>query len=405
RTGRVRAADATGDFRPDPDDQNRPPPDQPGKDHPSHPARRTGQESNHFHLRGQAMPEFLSPGVFIEEVDAGPKPIEGVSTSNAGAVGVTTFGPTSGKPVLVTSFAEFVRIFGPPVPEPPEPLLTQWAGDKDRGRWWQFALSIKGFFDNGGQRIFVKRVFSKNGAAAATIELGQGLVSEIEANAGVGATSLKLRHLIGIAKESRVKIFAPGEPPIQISEHVVDSYSPVGNTINLRSGLTKPVVAGRNFVQIHPRLVPPPATFTLLAKAKGAWGNGLQARMRPMVGATARLLPDPVTGGNAFQTSVSDSSVTWVIEVSDVTGLSDGAKVIIKGQEYQIKVDPPTNTFEVHAKPPTDVVAAITEALGEARLRQGHQVIAEALGNTDAIKLNEVTNIEVGDRIEMKGDP
>lgn len=65
------------------------------------------------------MPEYLSPGVYVEEIDAGPKPIEGVSTSTAGAVGVTARGPTrgkrgpfTGKPELVTSFAEFVRKFG-----------------------------------------------------------------------------------------------------------------------------------------------------------------------------------------------------------------------------------------------------------------------------------------------------
>ncbi len=29
------------------------------------------------------MPQYLSPGVYVEEVDAGPKPIEGVSTSVA----------------------------------------------------------------------------------------------------------------------------------------------------------------------------------------------------------------------------------------------------------------------------------------------------------------------------------
>ena len=35
------------------------------------------------------MPEYLSPGVYIEEQDTGPEPIEGVSTSVTGFVGVT----------------------------------------------------------------------------------------------------------------------------------------------------------------------------------------------------------------------------------------------------------------------------------------------------------------------------
>ena len=35
------------------------------------------------------MPQYLSPGVYVEEINAGPKPIEGVSTSVCGAVGMT----------------------------------------------------------------------------------------------------------------------------------------------------------------------------------------------------------------------------------------------------------------------------------------------------------------------------
>jgi phage tail sheath protein FI len=38
------------------------------------------------------MPEYLAPGVYVEEVDTGSKPIEGVSTSTSGMVGVTSGG-------------------------------------------------------------------------------------------------------------------------------------------------------------------------------------------------------------------------------------------------------------------------------------------------------------------------
>jgi phage tail sheath protein FI len=110
------------------------------------------------------MPEYLSPGVYVEEIDAGPKPIEGVSTSTAGAVGVTVRGPTlgkagpfTGKPELVTSFAEFVRKFGGYLPEPVPALKNAWAfNTTEGGQWWQFPLAVKGFFDNGGQRLYVK---------------------------------------------------------------------------------------------------------------------------------------------------------------------------------------------------------------------------------------------------------
>jgi phage tail sheath protein FI len=134
------------------------------------------------------MAEYLSPGVYVEEIDAGPKPIEGVSTSTAGAAGVTLSGPTHGKPELVTSFADFVRKFGGFIPDPDEGLYNKWANNPvDGGRWWQFPLAVKGFFDNGGQRLYVKRVISGSATAAAA-DFGTGLASEIVADAAAEAT-------------------------------------------------------------------------------------------------------------------------------------------------------------------------------------------------------------------------
>ena len=58
------------------------------------------------------MPEYLAPGVFVEEVSFRPKTIEGVSTSTTGFVGPARFGPVEGEPPLLTSFADFERIYG-----------------------------------------------------------------------------------------------------------------------------------------------------------------------------------------------------------------------------------------------------------------------------------------------------
>ena len=56
------------------------------------------------------MAEYLSPGVYVEEVEGGTKAIEGVSTSTAAFVGPTERGPVS--PRLITSFSEFRRHYG-----------------------------------------------------------------------------------------------------------------------------------------------------------------------------------------------------------------------------------------------------------------------------------------------------
>jgi hypothetical protein len=55
--------------------------------------------------------EYLAPGVYVEEVSSGNKPIEGASTSTAGMVGVTQRGPVN-EPILVTSSGDFNRLFG-----------------------------------------------------------------------------------------------------------------------------------------------------------------------------------------------------------------------------------------------------------------------------------------------------
>lgn len=41
------------------------------------------------------MPEYLAPGVYVEEIQTGNKPIEGVSTSTTGLVGITERGPVN----------------------------------------------------------------------------------------------------------------------------------------------------------------------------------------------------------------------------------------------------------------------------------------------------------------------
>ena len=58
------------------------------------------------------MPEYLSPGVYVEEYESGAVPMEGVGTSTAGFVGLAEKGAVIGKPELVTSFSDYVRIFG-----------------------------------------------------------------------------------------------------------------------------------------------------------------------------------------------------------------------------------------------------------------------------------------------------
>src|SRR5262245_6026979 len=91
------------------------------------------------------MPEYLAPGVYVEEIELGTKPIEGVSTSTTGLVGIAERGPVN-FPVLVTSFGEYVSAFGNFLKQDPYKAL----------RWLPYA--VDGFFANGGKRAYIVRV-------------------------------------------------------------------------------------------------------------------------------------------------------------------------------------------------------------------------------------------------------
>jgi phage tail sheath protein FI len=96
------------------------------------------------------MPEYLAPGVYIEEVEMGGKPIEGVSTSTAGFIGETDRGPTM--PRLITGLEQFLRLYGGFLPDSYLPY------------------AVEGFFSNGGKRCFVCRIVGKN-SSPATLEI------------------------------------------------------------------------------------------------------------------------------------------------------------------------------------------------------------------------------------------
>jgi hypothetical protein len=94
------------------------------------------------------MPEYLTPGVYIEEIEIGAKPIEGVSTSTAAFLGEAERGPTY--PALVTSFLEYKRMFG---------------GFFGETKYLPYA--VDGFFGNGGKRCYIARIVDKEKAKRA----------------------------------------------------------------------------------------------------------------------------------------------------------------------------------------------------------------------------------------------
>jgi Bacteriophage tail sheath protein len=98
------------------------------------------------------MPQYLSPGVYVEEVEAGSRPIEGVGTAVAAFVGLAQRGPAN-TPVLVTNWSQFTAAFG----------------DFMEGSY--LAHAVYGYFLNGGGAAYVVRIGADEASPPARLEL------------------------------------------------------------------------------------------------------------------------------------------------------------------------------------------------------------------------------------------
>lgn len=128
------------------------------------------------------MPQYLSPGVYVEEVEGGAKPIAGVGTSTAGFIGQVadsvTMPPQPGKFEVDSLGSPVLDSLGDPIPIPydvapaGEPqLVTSWEQFKNKFGDFQagnatLAHAVYGFYNNGGTRCWVTRVTDVSNATA-----------------------------------------------------------------------------------------------------------------------------------------------------------------------------------------------------------------------------------------------
>ncbi|MEZ4235546.1 MAG: phage tail sheath subtilisin-like domain-containing protein [Myxococcota bacterium] len=125
------------------------------------------------------MAEYLAPAVYVEEKSFRSKSIEGVSTSTAAFCGPARRGPASGTPELLTSLTDFERIYGGS-----GPLVLGAASVPN-----YLAHAVRAFFDNGGRRLYVRRVI--NGGAAGSFALTNcTLRARTNGTAGNGTVTL-----------------------------------------------------------------------------------------------------------------------------------------------------------------------------------------------------------------------
>jgi len=140
------------------------------------------------------MPNYLSPGVYVEEVEAGSRPIEGVGTAVAAFVGLAARGPTNA-PTLITNWAQFVNTFG----------------DFVDGSY--LAHAVYGYLLNGGGACYVVRIGGDAPMPQARAEI----------------TSQKDDKLVGY----RITALEPGPAGNKITVEVSDASTPSEDTFRL----------------------------------------------------------------------------------------------------------------------------------------------------------------------------
>lgn len=164
------------------------------------------------------MAEYLSPGVYVEEYDSGATPMQGVSTSTAGFVGLAERGPVIGQPQLVTSFADYKRMYGG--------YLSQAAYGNNRF----LPYAVEQFFANGGARAYIMRAVPGDAKAGSRTT---GVLKLTAANPGAWAEDLRV--VVTPASKAKTQVLAVNGADLTLKN--ADGFNP-GDVVELFDGKT-----------------------------------------------------------------------------------------------------------------------------------------------------------------------
>jgi uncharacterized protein len=226
------------------------------------------------------MPEYLSPGVYVEEIDTGNKPIEGVATSTAGFVGVAERGPIA--PRLVTSYGEYRRLFGGYV----------------QNRF--LARGVEGFFQNGGKRCFVARVVSHDAAspalaATATTQGNELALTAIGPGASInGRLAFKISDASLVDPNLQTQVLFKltlmyWEPRVSLPPNVPDPTDP--------KNASNPDRREPTIIEVYDNLSPDPKSTSFCERLINDVSDLITIRLTPGANRPVPQPPPPATGG------------------------------------------------------------------------------------------------------------
>jgi phage tail sheath protein FI len=180
--------------------------------------------------------DYFAPGVYIEEIDRGSRPIDGVQTNIAGFIGFTEDvrgGAELYKPMLVTSWNQYLQYFSKQGSD----------GFTDFNAYLPFA--VNGWFLNGGGRCWVMSIGTQLPGTKAPALAESGLKLTTRSNRPALGFSLKPEEHENGRLEVRIEESTPlppadpdAEPPINTGEFFSVVISRNGEELERHDHLT-----------------------------------------------------------------------------------------------------------------------------------------------------------------------
>ena len=249
------------------------------------------------------MPEYLHPGVYIQEESSGAKPIEGASTSTAAFVGLAPRGRPN-RAAFITSWAEYVRRFG--------------GLDKTS----DMSLAVYQFFQNGGKRTYIVRALSADALAArAVLTIGTATVKVVAAGAGAWGNDITVKW-----RKNKFNA-ATFDFEIELSSGEAESYSGLGASEGSERFYYSVLNRDSQLIRIETE-VDLPTDVVQVEYASSALSAGSDTA--PAADGTST----PVTKLNAIDAGNALAALNPVDDASILVIPGCESEVIVKGLEY-----------------------------------------------------------------------
>jgi phage tail sheath protein FI len=275
---------------------------------------------------------YQHPGVYINEVPGGSKPIEGVATSVAAFVGFAPAGPAN-KPIRVTSWLDFSRVFGDPDPNVKTGPYLPHA---------YLAHAVNGFFSNGGGTCYVVRLGTDDFGGVPQIALE---------SAGQGELFRFVRRDLVRGDDGKVVLGKDGNPQeLAAPDPEEDKTKAPGITVTLTADKPAEAKAAAGQGKEGADAEPPATIPTYTVKVTDAAGGDLADREYTQV----TIVPGP-----KYLAQVINGDPQRLVDVKEIgTTLAISDRVLKDGTQQKLDLawPAPPDLTAVPSEEPADII-------------------------------------------------